>query len=406
MSLKVAFFEPEPRGHHLALYARNIFREGLRRGWQIRLITGKQAVEHPAYKMLAAEYGDQISVTLIDDVIGVEKSSGLTKMKQQFERWKTYRTGYREVLRDFQPDVCYVNSLEKIDVPMGFWGSPFGRTPFSGLMILRHFHCKHMGIKTEPMGRADQILEWAFRRTLRIPLLRRLLVIDPLLAQYCRDFGLAKAEKVHFVPDLSSIAGRVDIVDPRAELGIPKDLFVILNYGALSPRKGVEESLAALAHPDCPSHVGLLLAGKQDADIEATLNSDIARRLIEQKRLFAVNRYLDDREESLCFQAADAVWVGYKRFYGMSGVLVQSASSGLPVISSDEGLIAHLVEKEGLGVTTPIHEPEVVAQAIAKLVTMDRAAIAERSRTMAANHTPELFAQRVCDHIEATASGK
>ena len=53
-----------------------------------------------------------------------------------------------------------------------------------------------------------------------------------------------------------------------------------------------------------------------------------------------MNRYLNMDEENMVFSAADVVWLGYQGHYHMSGVLVQAGVMGLPVVASDEGLMA------------------------------------------------------------------
>jgi len=402
-SLRVAIFEPEPRGHHLSLYGKLIIGEALSRGWKVHLVTSKRATEHSSYAMLKAEFGDKFTTSLMDDVVNDEMGSNLTKIKQQFMRWTAFRAGYQSMLGSFQPDVVFGVSLEKIDLPCAFRGSPFGKTPFAGVLLIRYFHCPHMGIKTEPLSKRDQLMGWVFKRLLRISNLKKLMVIDPTLADYPRQFGIPHAEKVTYVPDASSFSAPIPVESPRAALGVPSDKFVILNYGALSHRKGVLEGIAGLAHPSCPQNVALLLAGKQDEDIEEVLRGEIAAKLIAAGRLFVLNHYLSELEESTVFQACDAVWLGYKKFYGMSGVLVQTASSGKPCLAMDQGLVGHLVKTNGLGLTVEISDPAAVAGAMKTLAKADHDEYAARGRAFAANHAPHLFGQRVCDLITEAA---
>ena len=84
-------------------------------------------------------------------------------------------------------------------------------------------------------------------------------------------------------------------------------------------------------------------------------------------RIETFDRYITAEEELAFFSNADLVWVGYVKFYNMSGVLAQAGIARKPVISSDEGLVGHLVRKYGLGLAVDISSPEAVGNAILEL---------------------------------------
>lgn len=399
--LSLAIFEPEPRGHHLILHARFIIREALSRGWKVHLVTSERATKDKTFEALQSEFGDKFTYSLMQDVVNEETTADKRKLVQHFARWKAFRDGYRDLAE--KPDVVYSISVEKLDLPTAALGSPFGKTPFCGLLLLRYFHCPHMGIKTEPLGLRDRIMERAFWRLLRIKTLRSLLTLDPNLAKFANESGRRGAQKVHYLPDVASFASLTPVENPKAKLGLPADSFTILNFGALTPRKGIEELLAALREPECPENVVVLLAGRQDAATQEIMKSDSAQVLIKAGRVIEINRFLDFEDENLAFSAADAVWLGYRRFYGMSGVLVQSASAGRPVLATDEGLVGHLTGSHNLGITVSIKDAGAVAKAIRELVEKPQA-FAESGPAFAKNHTPDLFGRRVCDFIQQVSN--
>lgn len=394
--LSLAIFEPEPRGHHLILHARLIFREALSRGWKVHLVTSERATKDKAFEALRTEFGDRFTYSLMRDVVNEETTADNRKLVQHFARWTAFRDGYREL--PTKPDVVYSISLEKLDLPTAALGSPFGKTPFCGLLLLRYFHCPHMGIKTEKLGFRDRVMERAFWRILRIKTLRSLLTLDPNLAKFANQSGRRGAAKVHYLPDVASFSALTPVEKPKTKLGLSEDSFVVLNFGALTPRKGIEELLAALQEPDCPANAVVLLAGRQDDATKEIMKSASAQELIKAGRVVEINRFLDSEDENLAFSAADAVWLGYRRFYGMSGVLVQSASAARPVIATDEGLVGYLTENHKLGLTVSIKDAAAVAGAIRELAK-DSKTFKENGPIFAKDHTPELFGQRVCDFI-------
>jgi glycosyltransferase involved in cell wall biosynthesis len=90
--------------------------------------------------------------------------------------------------------------------------------------------------------------------------------------------------------------------------------------------------------------------------------------LIAGNRLFQSKGFHDDKKEYSVFKAADAVWLGYdKRFQGSSGVMIQAACIGCPVLSSSYGLIGQLTEQYSLGITFDPDDISQISTAIIKL---------------------------------------
>ena len=65
--MRVALFEPEAAGHHMALHVRFIVREMARRQWKVDLVTTERALKHPAYKIVEQESGSAYEVTIMPD---------------------------------------------------------------------------------------------------------------------------------------------------------------------------------------------------------------------------------------------------------------------------------------------------------------------------------------------------
>ena len=109
----------------------------------------------------------------------------------------------------------------------------------------------------------------------------------------------------------------------------------------------------------------VLLAGKQDAEIERLLESIDSR---VRKRIHTKNCYVTSEEELAAFKSADCVWLGYSGHYQMSGVLVQAGRAGIPVIACKEGLIGYYAAKLGNGILVDSRDSESVSGALARMV--------------------------------------
>ena len=401
--MRVALFEPEAAGHHMALHVRYIVREMARRGWDVDLVTTDRALKHPAYKIVEEESGSAYRVSTMPDRETPAVAKDLQRVRDQFTRWKNYRAGFESLSK--KPEAIYLVNLDQMDLALAKNGAPFGETPFAGMMIGRHFHCPAMGIKMASFKLRDKAMGPVFQRLLKISALKKVAVLDEALQKFVEKEKWNGWEKVAYVPDVASLAKTNTTLSMRQNLGIPVTAFVVLAYGALSERKGVVELLQGLADPHTPSEAVALFAGRQDEFTKQFLQAGAARSLREKGRLFELDAFLDDTQEEAAFAAADAVWLGYRGWYGMSGVLVQAAAAGKPLLAMDQGLIGWLAHKHELGVSVDMFEPNSVASGIRKLF-LDvelRKRYASNGLKLAENHTPELFGKRICDLIEQTA---
>lgn len=405
--MEIAIFEPEAAGHHMALHVRFILRTALAKGWKVHLVTTERALAHPAYQIVAKESGGKYTVHMMPDQETKAGDGDLKRVTDQFARWKAYAQGYRDLAANMKIDAVYMVNLDQIDMAMAVKGSPFGKTPFSGMLIGRHFHCPAMGVKMEKLKLRDRIMSPVFFRMLKMETLKGVAILDEPLTQFIARSASKDRAKVVYVPDVASLEQPKGDLTLRKDLGIPSDAFVVLSYGALSARKGVVELVEGMAHPECPKEAVLLLAGRQDEFSKDFLAQEKAQALRAENRLFELNKFLDEAEETASFFSADAVWLGYRNWYGMSGVLVQGAAAGKPLIAMDQGLVAWLVEQHDLGLTLAIASAGEVAKGVKTLIDRpeDRQRFTANGLKMAANHTPENFGENICRLIEASATG-
>lgn len=401
--MNVLIFAPDPQGHMLGLYTRHVAREALARGWRLHLATTERALAHPVFGPLKEEFGDALPVSLMGDEPAEEGKSEWRRPFVMLKRWRHYRDAYRKITREFKPDVCWPVNLDEFDIALAVRGSPFGRTPFTGFLMRRNFYCGEAGMKAPPPKRRDRILRPLFHRMLRVPTLKRVLFGEESMRIHAEGTQYPGWEKVQYIHEIAYVNLREDDPDPRGQLGLPEGQFVLLAYGHLTGRKAVDVLVAALSDPRCPPSTGLLLVGKQDETTRAVLATPEANRLRDAGRIHERIGFASEDLEQKAFRACDAVWLGYRGWYGMSGVVVQAAAAGKPLIATEEGVVGWIVEQHQIGEAIPAGDPGAVVAAMHKLV-----ADPELCRTYAANglrmaprHTPQAFGIAICDQIAA-----
>jgi glycosyltransferase involved in cell wall biosynthesis len=157
---------------------------------------------------------------------------------------------------------------------------------------------------------------------------------------------------------------------PRAALGVREDAFLVCGAGRLSPEKGFDRVVEALATPLLKArNVALVIAG--DGPSRGALEALIgARDLADRVHLLG---HRDDLPAVL--NAADAFVVSSVH-EGMSNVLMEAMALGLPCVSTPVGGVAELMGDDEAGLVVTASAPEPIAVALARL--MDSPALARR----------------------------
>ena len=388
--------EPVANGHRM-VYVRRIARAAAASGLKITVVTLQKSIQHKSFKLMAAELQDRISIAFL-------RPTKLERFLIDSRRPTYSQLGWYLIFRSFSrmlPDdgerrVFLVPQLDYCDKVVSLFGSPFGDYPWGGLVMQYKFHYTSMNALRPPEP-GDAAKERAFGRLLKNKTLRKLFVIDELLFEYAsRKFRESEA-RLEYVADPVDMAGTLTKAEARARLSIPLNKKVIMIYGALHLRKGIPELILAASTAGFPPNVVIFLAGSQGDDLNELMRSRVVQQLKTKKVLIEADRYLDDEEEYAAFRASDIVWVGYRQFYGMSGVLVQAGKAGLPVISCQDGLIGWMTKKYKLGVTIDVDSTQQIIQAINDLTTDEAASsfYGAQGAALAEGHTSEGFATKI-----------
>jgi glycosyltransferase involved in cell wall biosynthesis len=267
-----------------------------------------------------------------------------------------------------KPDVVLVPYLDYCLHAIALKGSPFGSTPWIGVVMRPTFHHRTLGIES-PLARFAAIRTLLFQRLIAGRSLRACLPIDETLVEFVRSKWPALSARVSYLPDPALQISFIPKSAARSALGIPQDGSVVLVYGWLDGRKGLRHLVAALECPAVPTDMRILLVGEQDRYIKMQLEQPGLRDLRAAGRLFTFDGWASESIEAAAFSAADVVWLGYEGHLQSSGLLVQACNAGVPVVGCREGLIGWSVTKAKCGLAVHVQDPAAVALALAKLTT-------------------------------------
>jgi len=162
--------------------------------------------------------------------------------------------------------------------------------------------------------------------------------------------------------------------DLRAErLGLPPRY--VLAVGTLEPRKGLAYLIRAMAHPEAPTDVPLVVAGPDgwgDVDVYGLAES----AGLSRDRLLVLGR-LDDADLAVAYARA-TVFVFPSLAEGFGLPVIEAMHFGTPVVHSDDAAVREVAADAGVMVARGDLDsyPERLAQAVYQ-VTNDRT-LAER----------------------------
>lgn len=162
---------------------------------------------------------------------------------------------------------------------------------------------------------------------------------------------------------------------------LPSNKIVLLNFGYLDERKGIEVFLEACKHlsKEQLNSIALMLVGPADPDYQTKINGLIAN--IDGLHTCKIWGYLPSNEVQIAFDLADWSLVLYQNHLGSSSVLVRSALAGKPVLGTHVGQIGALTKQRNLGLAIDASNPTEIAKAlidiIEKQVKIDKKAIQE-----------------------------
>ncbi len=344
MRPRALLIEPDFSGHRWR-YAKWCAEALEESGYSCVIATNASNRTHPVVEELAIERPEvAFSFHRPQDIRASIVHRALGAAKQDFRFHGTFSAIYRATCRERRIDLVVVPYGDYFFNAMGLLGSPFGATPWLCIVMRQSFHLREMGVEVPRRPWLDQVKRQLYFLALRRGKPQAVLTIDPTLAiWHARSRGARFRARVEYLADPFPEVAPIARDAARERLKLPPAL-TILVYGAISDRKGIKELVNACLARD--THPLVVVAGRQSDDVRAFLAAH-APQLGERIAIF--DRFISAEMEADLFAACDAVWVGYKGHFGMSGVLVQAYRFGKPVLATREGLIGWFTRHDRLG---------------------------------------------------------
>lgn len=226
-------------------------------------------------------------------------------------------------------------------------------------------HSKYKFLKSTV--RFNVVKKIVFFRMLKCTSLNKLFTIDELLFRFINDEYAALNNHVEYLADPVELKGNHTRVSARKMLDIPEDAVIVLVYGQISARKGIDVLVKALFNPEVARSVHVLIVGKHDELMGGFFESNEVKELYRDRRIHILNGFVDVALEQMAFVAADIVWLGYKNHFSMSGVLVLAAMARKVIIATRDGLIGWHTRDKRLGITVNVEDVSTVKAALIHL---------------------------------------
>lgn len=331
--------EPSVGGHH-ATYLEKIVEGAIEHGLEVVIGSSCEEPSARLCESLSKRHGGGLVSVLLEHLSAACLTSGslTADVKRELGYRAFCRRLYQRALLNGPIDRVFMPYLDYCASAISLLGSPFGSVPLDGICMRQTFHFRQMGV-TAPRRRSEALRQRVFDRLLQSPSVGRVFTIDETLYSYYQRRKPSHAAKLVFLADPAEFVGSCSREAARGILGIPATAKVILLYGSIEPRKGVQPLLDRLQHPDADASIHLLIVGRQTAEVTQILAQPELRQYYEQGRIHEVNRYVSSEEEQVAFAAADVAWLRYEGFYQMSGVLVRAVKANLELELPDVGLL-------------------------------------------------------------------
>jgi glycosyltransferase involved in cell wall biosynthesis len=356
---QVLIIEPNFSGHRwrYAEWAANAYMEA---GYRCIIVTEPGNAAHPLVKKIQEQGGDALEVMMVAPPVRHGRglhSVSYVRAHQDFKHFFDTASRGRSIALVVVPYVDYFL------LALPFLRSPFGKTPWVGITMRSNFHHHLVGVRAPRRPLVNAVKGRLFARAIRVGGMKTLLTIDPTLPDWWkRNVSAARdTTSIEYLADPFPDARAAEPSAARQRLGLSDGLHVLV-YGAINERKGLFELIEALAQRPSAQSPTLVIAGAQDEDVRARLATAIAKLKAPVPVVF--DRFIPAEMELDLFSACDAVWLGYKGHYGMSGVLVQAFRFGKPVIATADGLIGWFCRTGELGPVVDELSPAAINQAL------------------------------------------
>ena len=337
---------------------------------------------------------NQLSPDRIRIVAMTDEESHQTRVENKFREFSGWKI-FCKYAQSFDIDKGILMYSDHFQLPMLVGQSPPCQVSCIYFRPTFHYHLFQGYRPTWKQRLQAWRKKWMLSRVLKLKHLDVLYSLDPFATEFI-SANLKTHARVRTIPD-SFVQPPVPegrIAKLRGELNIEPDRKVLLLLGILDRRKGPLQLLEAVRRIPEPTKrkLCLLLMGKIDREIENSVLEQV--ELLQQERLvqlIANNRYITDTLVQDYYEISDVALTTYQGHMGMSSALIRAGLAGIPVLSSEYGLMGELVHRFRLGAVVDTTNSEAFTRSLENVVNRPKTEIFDPKSALqfANSHTPE-----------------
>jgi glycosyltransferase involved in cell wall biosynthesis len=366
MKKSVMIIELIVSGHHI-VWLEKISRIFLKNNCKVIIAILEDYISNPLFGCLKKEFGKDFTLISYQNIQPV-KWPIFSYILNDFRLRRKFGEVFLQAERKLGVDYVFLPYLDYCVYSLGLMGNPFNNTKFGGVLHQADIGCIQ-GVKFPPeQSKLSSIKRFLFVNLLKNKRLGVLLTQNEILNNFVLKNYPKISKKISYMPnpvDLMQCNYSKEFC--RSELGISIDAIVILVYGAISDRKGLDLLIDALSSNNTLSTIEVLLVGRQQESIGSIIKSLKFNHLLKSNRMHIINKFVNNETQSQVFLASDIVWLGYKNFFTSSGVLSLAAKTDNLILGTRDGLIGWYVERNRLGEVFNVNDINSVISAIEKL---------------------------------------
>lgn len=385
------------------VYVRELTRQLGRMGIHVDVFTRSQD-EHVPHVLHDLGYGNRVVHVPAGPEVPLPKQE-LAEYIPQFVQGILEFTGSKGLAYDLIHSHYWMSGIAARDLHR-VWDVP----------VVHMFHT--LGLMKQRVARSPEEAEGDYRSRGEHEVLRlsdRIIAATQAEKAQLQWLYQADTSKVTIIPPGVDISHFYPIPadEAKAFIGVGPDERMLLFVGRIEPLKGIDTLIEAIAIMQqrgvfarqrlCLSVIG----GEPDLS-DAALSTEMAR-LMDMREQFGLTElvaFLGRRSQDTLpyyYSAAEAVVVpSHYESFGM--VALEAMACGTPVVASEVGGLAFLVQDQKTGFTVPVDEPEALAQRLTELIEDPylRERMGQEAASFAGNYAWERIARRIVEEVYQT----
>jgi D-inositol-3-phosphate glycosyltransferase len=385
------------------VYVREITRQLGEMGIHVDVFTRSQN-EHVPHVLHDLGYGNRIVHIRAGPEYPLPKKELATYLPEFVEGIQAFAHG-KGISYDLIHSHYWMSGVAAIDLK-NEWNVP----------IVHMFHT--LGLMKNRVAQSPEEMEGEYRIGGERKVLK---AVDRIIAATTAEFAQllwlyqADENKIAIIPPGVDIRKFYPIPADEAKeyIGVPPCRRMLLFVGRIEPLKGLDVLLEAIRimqqnddiqeNPFCLAVIG----GDPEDSTEASVNQEMARikALTEKAGLHDLVTFLGKKSQDSLpyyYSAAEAVVVpSHYESFGM--VALEAMACGTPVVASQVGGLAYLVQDGVTGYTVPVDEPAELANHLTTLLqdTQLRDQMGKQAEQVAQNYAWDKIATRLIELYES-----